>query len=155
MKVVRLPKAGLSKELLDESDARAHGSKQTSFEKKFRRWSEQYKTDMLDTDFAGQYELMVCAKELQLQLAVYKLGPPGADGGVRTADLLNTYPLEGASMNAPWVHLLYEDFGSCCGHFETTDVPTDFQPQPRTLNGEHLIASHICTIYLNHCATPF
>ena len=139
VKIVKVRKAGLTKILLDANDATACGSRQSEFKNKFSRWSAQYRADMLGTDFAGQWELMVCAKNLKLQLAVCRLGQLGEDG-VRTAHLLHTYPLESASSEAPWVHLLFRDFGDCCGHFETTDIPSEFRPQPRTDLGKRCVA---------------
>jgi len=131
VKVARDKNAGLTKLLLNDMDA--YGPNRASFHDKFARWSERYKTDILGSDWAGQWEMLTCSRELQLQLAVYKLGPL-QDHGVRSADLLLRYPLEGT--NAPWAHLLFQDFGDCCGHFETTDIPYDFEPQHPTHLGK-------------------
>ena len=89
----------------------------------FKEQWVQYTKDMISTCQAGNTEMMVCATECQLRLAVYEL-PTNSEG---RAKLVLKHVPHGAD-HMPWVHVLSVVSSLSGTTYFLTDIPPNFEP---------------------------
>jgi hypothetical protein len=90
----------------------------------FKEWWAQYTKDMLSTCQAGQTEVMMCAVECQMRLAVYELQDSDTEG---TAKMVMKHVPDGAT-HTPWVHVLRVISPTQGTTYFPTNIPPDFEP---------------------------